>query len=342
MSAADSPVSARVSVILPAYNESQLVEQAIDSLLKQTEPEFELIVVDDGSTDPTAAIVSRTSQRVRLIRTEHRGLVAALNSGLDAASCKYVARMDADDLAHIDRLRRQADYLDRHREVGLVASQAEYLGDHDKNRGLALWVDWTNSLLTAEELSLNRFIESPLVHPTVMFRRELIGRFGGYREGPFPEDYELWLRWLEAGVEMAKLPDKLLSWREREGRLTRTDPRYSSEAFYQCKAPFLARWLERHNPHHPSVVVWGAGRASRLRLRPLLKAGIEVKAFVDIDPKKIGWSISGAPVLSPDELPPPEDCFVLQWVGKRGARELIREALETRGFHLGKHYLPCA
>ncbi len=332
----------RTSVILPAYNAAEFIEPALDSLLRQTEPDSELIVVDDGSSDRTSAIVSGISQRVNLIRGEHRGLVAALNAGIAASTCEYIARMDADDLAHPDRLRRQADYLDGRPGVGLVASQAEYLGDRNQNRGLALWVDWTNSLLAAEEISLNRFVESPLVHPTVMFRRELIERFGGYREGPFPEDYELWLRWLEAGVKMAKLPDKLLSWREREDRLTRTDPRYSPEAFYACKAPYLARWLERHNPHHPRVIVWGAGRASRLRLRPLLQVGVEVQAFVDIDPKKIGWSISGAAVISPDELPPPEECFVLQWVGKRGARELIRQALETQGFQLGKHYLPCA
>ncbi len=258
----------RTSVILPAYNAAEFIEPALDSLLRQTEPDSELIVVDDGSSDRTSAIVSGISQRVNLIRGEHRGLVAALNAGIAASTCDYIARMDADDLAHPDRLRRQADYLDGRPGVGLVASQAEYLGDRNQNRALALWVDWTNSLLAAEEISLNRFVESPLVHPTVMFRRELIERFGGYREGPFPEDYELWLRWLEAGVKMAKLPDKLLSWREREDRLTRTDPRYSPEAFYACKAPYLARWLERHNPHHPRVIVWGAGRGLAAKTSP--------------------------------------------------------------------------
>jgi len=332
----------RASVILPAYNEAEFIEAALESLSRQTESELELIVVDDGSTDRTSALVSRSSRRLKLIRTERRGLVAALNEGIAASTCQYIARMDADDLAHPDRLRLQADYLDGHPDVGLVASQAEYLGDRAKNLGIALWVDWTNSLLTTDELALNRFVESPLIHPTVMFRRELVESFGGYREGPFPEDYELWLRWLEAGVSMAKLPHKLLSWRERDRRLTRTDPRYSPEAFYACKAPYLARWLERNNPHHPRVVVWGAGRASRLRLRPLIDAGVEVESFVDIDPKKIGNSVSGVQVLSPNELPAPNDCFVLQWVGKRGARELVREALQTRGFRQGVHYLLCA
>ncbi len=98
---------------------------------------------------------------------------------------------------------------------------------------------------------------------------------------------------------MAKLPDQLLSWREREQRLTLKDARYSPEAFFACKAPYLGRWLEQHNPHHPRVVVWGAGRASRRRLQPLIETGVEVEAYVDIDPKKIGWRVGGAPVLAP-------------------------------------------
>ena len=94
----------------------------------------------------------------------------ARNVGLGAATGRYIARMDADDLAHLDRLRRQADFLDLRSEIGLVASRAEYLGDRAKNQGLALWVDWVNSLVEPDQISLQRFVESPLIHPTVMFR----------------------------------------------------------------------------------------------------------------------------------------------------------------------------
>jgi hypothetical protein len=250
--------------------------------------------------------------------------------------------MDADDIAAPERLRRQADCLDRYPGVGLLASRVEYLGDRAAHRGLALWIDWTNSLVSPEGIARERFVESPFVHPSVMFRREVVHQHGGYRYGPFPEDYELWLRWLEAGVGAAKLDEPLLQWRERPERLTRTDPRYSTEAFVQTKAPYLVRWLAAHNPHHPQVIVWGAGRSTRRRLKPILDLGLEVQAWVDIDPKKIGWRVDGARVLPPAAIPPPSEAFVLVAVGKRGARVLIETELRRQGRMPGRDCLFCA
>ena len=335
----------RVSVLLPARNEERFLEQAVESILRQTEPNFELIVVDDGSTDDSREIIERlaaSDRRIKLIRQPLTGIVAALNRGMREASGSYLARMDADDLAHPKRLELQAHYLDRHPRIGLVGSRVEYLGDARSNRGLAVFVEWSNSLVAPRDIELYRFVETPFVHPSVMLRRELTERFGGYRDGPFPEDYELWLRWLESGVRMAKLEQTLLSWRDRPDRLTRTDSRYSVEAFYRTKAPYIYRWLEKHNPHHPAVIVWGSGRTTRQRLRFLTDLGVSVEAYVDIDPRKIGYRIEGARVIIPDELPAPGACFVLQWVASRGARAEIEAELASRGFRLGRDYLPCA
>ncbi len=331
----------RVSVLLPVYDGARFLPEALQSLDAQTENDFEIVAVDDGSSDESAEILGRTP-RVKLLLQPHRGLVAALNHGLQSARGKYIARMDADDIADSDRLKCQADYLDANPQVGVVAGSANYLGDEQANRGLALFVDWSNSIRTPREISFNRFVESPLIHPTVMFRRELIEQFGGYKDGAFPEDYELWLRWLEAGVRMGKVDSGVLQWRDRIERLTRGDERYSVDAFYRAKAPYLARWLARHNPHHPRVIIWGSGRTSRQRLNPLSAQGIKVAAYVDIDPNKTGWKIEGVPVIKPDELPSPNECYVLQWVGSRGARELIRHELEKRGFKIGKHFMLCA
>jgi hypothetical protein len=228
----------------------------------------------------------------------------------------------------------QAEYLDAHADVGLVASRVEFAGNRQAQRGLALFVDWTNDLLTPADIARARFIETPVVHPSVMFRNELIGLYGGYRSGEFPEDYELWLRWLDRGVKFAKLPQFLLEWTDRQDRLTRSDPRYGAEAFFRVKAPYIARWLAVNNPAHPRVVVWGAGRTARRRFRYLAAEGVEPIAYVDIDPKKIGWKIAGVPVISADEIP--GAALVLIYVGKRGARRLIENYLGDRP------YLACA
>jgi hypothetical protein len=175
------------------------------------------------------------------------------------------------------------------------------LGDRAAQAGMALFVDWTNRLLAADEIARERFVESPFVHPSVMFRRECVQRFGGYRDGDFPEDYELWLRWLGAGVRMEKLVESLLVWNDSPTRLSRCDRRYAKEAFYRLKARYLARWLAAHNPHHPAVILWGAGRITRKRAQHLVDQGIAVEAFIDIDPLKVGRRIGGRALLSPDD-----------------------------------------
>jgi glycosyltransferase involved in cell wall biosynthesis len=334
-----------VSVVLPVHNAERTLPAALDSLLGQTFPDFEVIAVDDGSTDRSPAILSRYSRRDRRIRPlllRHGGIVASLNRGIDAAQGEYIARMDGDDVCMPDRFGAQKRYLDSHPEIGLVSCRVGFLGDRRESRGYFEYVCWINSLLTPGAIDLYRFVESPLAHPSVMFRAEVVHRHGAYRQGDFPEDYELWLRLLDAGVTMAKVDRMLLAWRDHPFRLSRISPRYSPEAFFRLKATYLALWLKRNNPHHPKVILWGAGRATRKRAAYLDEHGIRIQAFVDVDLRKIGNTIHGIPVLSPDGIPPPGQCFILPYVAKRGAREEILLMLARMGYRIGLDFIPGA
>jgi cellulose synthase/poly-beta-1,6-N-acetylglucosamine synthase-like glycosyltransferase len=334
-----------ISVVMPVYNAAPTLAAAVDSLVRQTEPAWELVAVDDGSTDASGAILegyARRDRRIRVIRAGRRGLVSALSIGLSAALAPLVARLDADDVCVPERLACQHRYLEARPEVGLVASRVRFGGDPDRAAGYARYVGWTNRLLTHEQISLARFVESPLAHPSVMFRRTLVERWGGYADGDFPEDYELWLRWLEAGVRMEKLAEPLLVWNDSPTRLSRSDRRYAKVAFYRLKARYLARWLAAHNPHHPAVMLWGAGRITRKRAQHLVDQGISVEAFIDIDPFKVGRPIGGRPVLSPAELPSPGTSFVVSYVGSSDARERIEANLRAAGYRHGIDYIAAA
>jgi glycosyltransferase involved in cell wall biosynthesis len=302
--------------------------------------------VDDGSTDGTSAAVSavaRSEPRLRLIAQPHRGIVAALNTGVGAARAGLIARMDADDEAFPERLAEQFAWLVAHPSVGVVSCLVEYGGDPQANAGYALHVDWINALRTPEEIAVNRFVEAPIAHPTVLFRRELIDRFGGYADGEFPEDYELWLRWLGRGVSIAKVPRPLLRWNDPPARLSRIDPRYAPEAFFRVKAPWIAAEVARAAQGR-AVWIWGAGRPTRRRAAPLAEHGVPIAGYIDIDPKKTTSALGGRglPVIAPAELPSPAAAFVLGYVGNRGARELIHGALTSSGYAVGRDYLPCA
>lgn len=331
-----------ISVILPVFNAAETLDEAVESMVNQSCPDFELIIVDDGSTDGSTSLINRwknRDDRVKTIRTNHNGIVHALNRGLELASGSLVARMDADDRSMPERLERQKKYLDTHPETGLVSCLVEHLGDEEASGGYARYVNWINSLVQHREISINRFIESPLAHPSVMFRAELIDKYGGYRDENVPEDYELWLRWLEKGVIMEKVPAVLLQWRDEPNRLSRNHPRYSFEAFYRVKARYLSNWLKRHNPHHPEIIVWGAGRTTRKRAEMLVSHGITITHYIDIDPNKIGHTVHGRPVLGPRQIPDPGDHFIVPYVARHGANKMIREELEKQGYKRETHFI---
>jgi glycosyltransferase involved in cell wall biosynthesis len=308
-----------ISVLMPVRDAGPTLTAALESLLAQTEPAWELIAVDDGSTDESGAILqsrARRDRRIRVVRTGRRGLVSALDTGLAVATGDLIARLDADDLCAPERLARQRHHLDSRPEIGLVASRVGFGGDARRAAGFARYVDWTNGLLTPEDIALARFVESPLVHPSVMFRRAL--------------------------VRMEKLAESLLVWNDSPTRLSRRDPRYDPEAFYRVKGGYLARWLAAHNPYHPAIILWGAGRVTRRRARHLVEHGVVIEAFVDIDPRRVGRPIDGRPVLPPDKVPPPGEAFVVSYVGGADARERIEARLKAAGHRRGVDYILAA
>lgn len=248
--------------------------------------------------------------------------------------------MDADDICAPTRLQRQVEALHAEPGIGLVASAADLAAATSHPAGLAAWIDWNNTLQTPEQIWRQRFVETPVIHPTVCFRRELVTRHGAWRDGDFPEDYELWLRWLEAGVRMRKLPDALVTWRDSPTRLTRTDARYRTEALYALKAIYLARWLQRAVPPKRPLWYWGAGRITRLRQKPLIDAGHPPAAYIDIDPRKTGKVLPLGPIHTPEDLARAElRPYVLAWVGIRGARARIATWLDDHGFAEERDYL---
>ncbi|MFP6886498.1 MAG: glycosyltransferase [Opitutales bacterium] len=340
------PPSPRVSVVLPVRDAVGTVSESIESILSQSESDLELIIVDDGSGDETRDILrhyAAKDKRVRILSSDGSGIVAALNLGVEASQGDCVARMDADDVSHKERLCLQCDFLDSNPDVGLVSSCVEHwCKDGESRKGYAAYVDWTNGVLNHEAIKLSRFVESPFAHPSVAFRKVLVKQLGGYRDGPFPEDYELWLRWLECGVRMEKISRTLLRWRDHDDRLSRCDPRYSAEAFYRMKLEYLYRWLERNNPFHPEVKIWGAGRTTRARAGFLASAGAVVTGYYDVDPRKIGRPRSDLLVRSVDEIPGSGKEFIVGMVGARGAREKVAAFLRGRGHREGIDYILAA
>ncbi|MGH7213710.1 MAG: glycosyltransferase family 2 protein [Tepidisphaeraceae bacterium] len=211
----------RVSVILPVYNGQRYLAETVESVLAQTFEDFEIVAVDDGSTDRSATILQKFAARdarVRLISRPNTGLVGALNDALAAARGEYAARLDADDVCLAQRFARQVAYLDGHPECVLIGCGVMLIDPY----GVPLRK--IDQPLSHAEID-RRLLQSDgwaLVHPAVMMRRAMVMELGGYTPGlDGAEDLDLYLRLGEHG-RLANLPEVLLHYRQHYQSMNHT------------------------------------------------------------------------------------------------------------------------
>jgi GT2 family glycosyltransferase len=207
-----------IAVILPVRNSADYLPFALDSILSQTVPELDVLVIDDRSADDTARVAGayqRRDSRVRVAAAEGSGLVDALNQGIATTTARLIARMDADDIALPERLERQRDYLRAHPEVAVVGTQVRFIGEDGRPSG-------KTSTLPASPADVQRTLMKfcCIRHPSVMIRRSALEKAGGYRKQlPHAEDLDLWLRIAEHG-ELANMEEVLLEYRQHAAQVS--------------------------------------------------------------------------------------------------------------------------
>ena len=329
-----------ISILLPFRNTADTLAAAIASIAAQNFSDWELLLIDNASTDEGPSIARRWAEhdpRIRILHEPRIGIAHALNTGLAQAKGRYIARMDADDISHPERLAQQVAHLDAHPEIGVLGTRTAFASSVPESRGMQAFVEWQNNILSPHEHYVKRFVDAPLAHPTVMFRRELVEQFGGYDTGPLPEDHELWLRWMDAGVRFAKLPAELLTWNDHAHRLSRTHSNYSVDAFFSTKVKWLAKWLKRRLNGRPLIVA-GTSVLCQERAALLEAAGIAVHAYTDVK----GRGVPGRTFIPHDQLPPAGEAFIVSFISQRGTGDRIAEYLQGRGLVEGVDFVLAA
>jgi glycosyltransferase involved in cell wall biosynthesis len=211
----------KVSVVIPAYNAQRYLFEAVNSVLGQTYRDFECIVVDDGSTDRTGAILwelAARDARVKPLKIAHGGIVTALNTGIHAARGEFIARMDADDICVPERFAKQVRYLDEHPECVAVGSNV-ILVDPFNSEVHQATVKIDHEQIEADLLAGNSWA---MIHPTTLIRKQALLDIGGYRaEYEWSEDLDVFLRLAEKG-KLANMPEPLLRYRQHFSSINRT------------------------------------------------------------------------------------------------------------------------
>ena len=331
MSPLETTGSPVVSVLLPAHNAAATLPACLRSLTRQTVTDWACVLVDDGSTDDTAAIAraaARRDPRITVVTTPHRGLVAALDEGLHHCAAPYVARMDADDLMRRTRLADQVQALETQPELTAVGAHVRIFPRQHLHDGWRAYERWLNGLDSAEAVRRDAFVESPVAHPTLMIRRATLERFG-YRDRGWAEDYDLILRLLAAGHRVGVVPRRLVAWRDHPDRLTRRAATYAIAQLTACKAAFLASGFLGATERY---VLWGYGSTARALDRALRAHGKRAAHVIDVDPRRVGNRIRGAPVVLPDALPTLPRLPVVVSVAGATPRAQIRAFMARHGF----------
>ncbi len=325
-----------ISVIMPVHNAGDYLETAVTSILKQSLENLELIIIDDYSTDNAINNLDKSDPRLKVIANNDKGIVSALNLGLQNANKHYVARMDADDIALPNRLEVQLNYLLTHPDIQVCGAQVELFRDDKKIQGgYQHYQSWINTLTDPDDIVKNIFIESPIPHPTAMMHKHHWLELGGYQDSGWPEDYDLWLRAHMEGFRFGKPTGMLLRWRDHDSRLSRMSDRYSKKSFFKAKAFYLAKLYP-----DKKFRIWGSGPTGALLHDELEKNNGNVIDFIDIAPKKTGNEKRNKPIVDAFEIKKTGDLILIA-VSARGAREDIKEFLNQRKFTEGTDYI-CA
>lgn len=321
----------RVSILLPVFDAAATLPACLESIARQREARFECLVLDDGSRDESLAIARAAAvrdARFRVLPASHRGLVATLQRGLAACRAPLVARMDADDWMHRDRLALQCAALDGRPRLTALGSHVRCFPRRRLGPGLRAYEAWLRSIDSPRRVFEERFVECPVVHPTLVIRRTALLRLG-YRDMGWPEDYDLLLRVLEGGGRVGVVPRRLLGWRHDPGRLSRRSTAYAAARFTACRAHHLARgFLARHERY----LLWGYGGTGRSLARALREHGRTPARIVELHPGRLGQTIQGAPVVPRHALGPPGPLPLLVSVAGATARARIRAELARLGW----------
>lgn len=312
--------------------------ECLDSIIEQTYPNWELLAVDDHSTDGSRAIVEKYAQRdarVRVVSSEGQRLVAALQTAMKHLSGTLINRMDSDDRMPDDKLEVMVQAWQQMGKGHVIAGGTEHFVEvGEVGDGFKRYDRWLNAVAREQLHTQEIYRECVLPSHCWMMHRDDFESIGGFDSPVYPEDYDLCFRIYQAGYRFVGLDKVLHHWRDRTDRISRTWDEYKDNRYFELKLRYFLQ-LDR-NPQRP-LVLWGAGRNGKDMAKLLIEAG-ESFTWICDNPNKIGKDIYGVRLVDEEALHGMENPQIMLVMSAPDVREVLNAQLTSAGYKRGHHF----
>ncbi|MCF8461578.1 MAG: glycosyltransferase [Flavobacteriales bacterium] len=316
----------RISILIPCKNAEQFLKECFTSILAQTESNWELIVVNDGSTDDSKVILDQFAQadeRILILENNGSGIIDALRLAYSKSSGELVTRMDADDIMAPNKLEILKRNLIKSGLGHVAVGQVKYFSDEELKDGYRYYESWLNRLTATGTNYSDIFRECVIPSPCWMVFREDLDRCGAFESDQYPEDYDLTFRFFGNGLKVILCSEIIHYWRDHSSRSSRNDPNYADNRFLDLKLKWFLRLS--HDSSRP-LVVWGAASKGKMLSKGLLEAGVDFRWMCN-NPNKINKHVYGKLMENVAGIKQLENPQVIVAVANKDEQAEIREQL---------------
>ena len=320
---------ALISILVPFKNTERFLDDCLQSILNQSCVNWELLAVDDGSTDESHKIVQNYADkdsRVQLLHNEGQGIIAALRTAYKHAKGTYITRMDSDDIMAVDKLELMQKSLVEHGEGHLALGHVKYFSENGVGAGYKRYETWLNSLTTKGNNFEEIYKECVIPSPCWMVHKTDFDRCGGFTSDSYPEDYDLAFRFYKQGLSCIPSNDVRHHWRDYAIRTSRTDAHYAENTFLELKVNYF---LELSKVNEKKLVIWGAGKKGKKVAQLLLEKNYPFEWVCD-NPKKIGVNIYNQTLKAIEYLNTIKNFQTIITVANHDAQMEIAQYFKTR------------
>lgn len=292
---------ALVSIMMPVKNASPYLQACLESILAQEHKHWELLAVNDHSTDDSNDLLlafAKKDQRIKIFQNEGEGIIPALQLAFKNAKGNFLTRMDADDLMAPNKLNLMLEVLKSNGPGHVCIGLVKYFADTKLGQGYINYEEWLNHLSREENNWAEIYKECVIPSPCWMLHRSDFEQAGAFDSEWYPEDYDLCFRFRRAGLQIRSVKEVLHFWRDHSARFSRNDPNYVDHTFIDLK---IHHFAQQDHQVEKQLYVWGAGKKGKRIASLLQKQGIEFHWFSN-NPKKIGHRIHGVLIESDAQL----------------------------------------